>query len=73
MLNDSEGLLARVFKINPDTTMVGPYRTTKPLDNKATELLEDVIPKSVRKALGILSDSQQFGTPELAQLFFCRC
>ena len=69
MLNDSEGLLARVFKINPDTTMVGPYRTTKPLDNKATELLGDVIPKSVRKALGILSDSQEFGTTELAQLF----
>ena len=64
MMNDSEGLIAKGLGIKPTTMITGPYRTTKPV-----KFLEDKIPKSLRKSLGILSDSQEFGSPEVAQMF----
>jgi len=53
MMNDSEGLIAKGLGIKPTTMITGPYRTTKPV-----KFLEDKLPKSLRKSLGILSDSQ---------------
>ena len=49
----------------------GPYRTTKEIEatTKQLKFLNDLIPKRVRKSLGVLSDSQEFGSPEIAQLF----
>lgn len=64
MMNDSEGLIAKGLGIKPTTMITGPYRTTKPV-----KFLEDKLPKSLRKSLGILSDSQEFGSPEVAQMF----
>jgi len=69
MLSDSEGLLAKTFGVKPPTTLVGPYRTTQPVEQLGQIPLDKVLPKTLRKSLGVLSDSQQFGVPELGQLF----
>ena len=69
MLSDSEGLLARIFNYTPPTTLVGPYRTTVPVEKLGPIPLNKILPESLRKSLGVLSDSQQFGVPELGQLF----
>ena len=66
MLNDADGNLAKALNIQPTTMITGPYRTTKPLDIKG---LNKLIPEKVRKSLGVLSDSQDFGVPEIGQLF----
>jgi hypothetical protein len=70
MLNDPEGALTRVFG-KPSTMISGPYRTTKAIEatRPSLKFLNDLIPKRVRKSLGVLSDSQEFGSPEIAQLF----
>ena len=70
MLNDPEGVLTRVFG-KPSTMISGPYRTTKAIEatRPSLKFLNDLIPKRVRKSLGVLSDSQEFGAPEIAQLF----
>ena len=65
MLNDPDGMLAKLFGVAPDTLLTGPYRTSKEIKK-----LDKVLPPSVRKALGILSpDTQQYGTPEISKLF----
>ena len=65
MLNDPDGMLAKAFGIKPDTLLTGPYRTAKEI-----QLLDGYLPPRLRQSLGMFSaDTQQFGIPELGQIF----
>ena len=66
MMNDPDGLLAKVFG-SPETSLKGPWRRTAP-DFKKYKSLEDKIPASVRKMLNLFTDTSEWGVEELAQV-----
>lgn len=70
LLNDSDGVVARALGYTPETSLVGPYKITRPLEfkNKSLQGLNEKLPMSVRKALGVLQDSADYGIPELQSL-----
>ncbi len=70
LLNDANGALARALGYTPETSLVGPYKITRPLEfqNKSLQGLNEKLPMPVRKALGVLQDSAEYGIPELQSL-----
>jgi len=70
LLNDSQGVVARALGYTPETSLVGPYKKTKPFEFQNPQLqgLNEKIPMSIRKALGVLQDSADYGIPELQSL-----
>jgi len=70
LLNDANGVIARAIGYTPETSLVGPYKITRPLEfkNKQLQGLNEKLPMSIRKALGVLQDSADYGIPELQSL-----
>ena len=70
LFNDAQGAVARAVGYKPDTSLVGPYKITRKLEFKNPKLqgLNEKIPASIRKALGVLQDSADYGIPELNSL-----
>lgn len=70
LLNDVNGVVARAIGYTPETSLVGPYKITRPLEfkNKKLQGLNEKLPQSVRKALGVMQDNAEYGIPELQSL-----
>ena len=70
MLNDANGVIARALGYTPDTSLLGPYKITRKLEFKSPRLqgINEKIPASIRKALGVFQDNANYGIPELTSL-----
>lgn len=68
MLNDPDGNLARIFNIDVTTSLQGPFVTRRPLEfGGKLATLNDRIPLSIRRALGVFTDNSEYGFSELGQ------
>jgi hypothetical protein len=69
LFNDSQGAIAKALGITPDTSLVGPYKKVRPVVFEGKlKGLNDKLPVSVRKTLGVFQDNAQYAFPELAEL-----
>lgn len=68
MLNDPDGNLARIFNIDVTTSLQGPFAKRRPKEfGGSLATLNDKIPLSVRRFLGVFTDNSEYGFSELGQ------
>ena len=68
MLNDPDGNLARIFNIDVTTSLQGPFAKRRPKEfGGSLATLNDKLPLSVRKFLGVFTDNSEYGFAELGQ------